>query len=249
MKLLVDMGNSRMKTAYLSGASLSEVFTLSYVDKSAFDCLVTYLEQQFDLSSVAVVSVLGEQFERDIKKYCIDKGVRLVWVSSAEEAQGVKSDYDNPSALGSDRFVALVGAIKQFPSQYCIVVDCGTAVTIDGLTVEGRFQGGVILPGLQLLGQSLIRRTSQLDETSLVSPALFAKNTADAIGGGSVYGLVSAVDGICLRMKQHFVDNGADESSIRLVLCGGDAALVASHSQLKFTLLPHLVLMGLAHYI
>jgi type III pantothenate kinase len=247
MTLLVDMGNSRMKVA--ESTKVDDVYTLSYGDASAVNCLVSYLEQQSTLTSIALVSVLGEQFEKDIKQYCTDKNVELTWVTSTKAAQGINNYYDKPSALGSDRFVALVGAIKQFPSQYCIVVDCGTAVTIDSLTAEGEFQGGVILPGLQLWGQSLIGRTSQLDENNLVSPELLAKNTADAIGAGSVYGLVGAVDGICLRMKQRFIEGGADSSSVRLVLCGGDAALVASHSQLDFTVLPHLVLMGLAQYI
>ena len=249
MNLLVDMGNSRMKAAVYSEFSLGDVVTTSYGDMPAFDCFIGYMEQQVELDSVVLVSVLGTQFEQDVKTYCNHKNIRLTWVSSTKSAQGIISYYDKPTALGSDRFVALVGASKQFPEQYCIVVDCGTAVTVDGLTIEGEFQGGVILPGLQLWGQSLIGRASQLGENNLASPELFAKNTADAIGAGSVYGLVSAIDGICFRMKQRFIEDGADESSIKLVLCGGDAALVASHSQLEFELLPHLVLMGLTHYI
>lgn len=249
MVLLVDMGNSRMKAAYSTELDFGDIYTLSYGELSALNCLIGYLEQQSTLASIALVSVLGEQFEKDIKEYCKEKSIKLTWISSTKAAQGVNSYYDKPSALGSDRFVALVGALKQFPNQYCIVVDCGTAVTIDSLTAKGEFQGGVILPGLQLWGRSLIGHTNQLGENNLVLPELFAKNTADAIGAGSVYGLVGAVDGICLRMKQRFVENGTDGSSVRLVLCGGDAALVASHSQLDFTVLPHLVLMGLAHYI
>ena len=249
MVLLIDVGNSRMKATTLFESVLGDVFTLSYGDEQPLDCLVSYLEAQSVVDSLVLVSVLGTKFEQTIKEYCTDKKIRLVWASSSEVAHGVKNNYDDPAALGSDRFVALVGAIKQFPKQCCIVVDCGTAVTIDGLTVEGEFKGGVILPGLQLWGQSLIGRASQLKENNLKSPALFAKNTADAIGGGSVYGLVGAVDGICIRMKQHFIDSGAEESSVKLVICGGDAALVASHSQLEFTLSPHLVLTGLAHYI
>ncbi len=249
MNLLIDAGNSRMKATYFTESAFDEVFTLAYGEELPIDCLIAYLERQSVIHSIALVSVLGAEFESAIKAYCAEQNIRLVWAASASEAQGITNNYDQALSLGSDRFVALVGAIKQFPEQYCIVVDCGTAVTIDGLTAKGKFQGGVILPGLQLWGQSLIGNTSQLKENNLESPALFATNTAEAIGGGSVYGLVGAVDGICMRMKQHFIESGAEESSIKLVICGGDAALVASHSTLEFTLLPHLVLTGLAHYI
>ncbi|PWQ94283.1 type III pantothenate kinase [Leucothrix arctica] len=249
MILLIDAGNSRMKATTFSESVLGDVFSVPYDDKQPLDCLVSYLEAKSPVDSLVLVSVLGTKFEQAIKEYCTDKKIRLVWASSSQVAHGVKNNYDDPTALGSDRFVALVGAVKQFPKQYCIVVDCGTAVTIDGLTIEGEFKGGVILPGLQLWGQSLIGRTSQLKENNLKSPPLFAKNTADAIGGGSVYGLVGAVDSVCTKMKQHFIESGAKETSIKLVICGGDAALVASHSQLEFTLSPHLVLTGLVHYI
>jgi len=246
MTLLVDMGNSRMKAAYFSQPDKVDVF--SYLKCSALDCLTNYIEKQHKVSSLTLVSVLGSEFEQAVKAYCLEKNIKLTWVTSAKQAQGVKSDYDNPLSLGSDRFVALVGAIKQYPKQYCIVVDCGTAVTIDGLTAEGEFQGGVILPGLQLWGQSLIGRTSQLDSNNLISPRLFATNTADAIGGGSVYGLVGAIEGVCLRMRQSFYEQGANDSSMKLILCGGDAELVAKHSQLDFHVLPNLVLTGLVYY-
>ena len=248
MQLLLDMGNSRMKVATLKAAGLLDDVSISYGEQKPLECLEGYVSSKTKVTSIIIVSVLGPKFEKSLKSYCSKKDIKLTWVASCASAHGVESAYDDPKALGSDRFVALVGAIKQFPSQCCIVVDCGTAVTIDALDAKGRFQGGVILPGLQLWGQSLIGSTSQLKENNLVSPPLFAKNTADAIGGGSVYGLVGAIEAICLRMKQRFIEEGADDSSVKLVLCGGDTALVASHSKLEFTQLPHLVLMGLAHY-
>ena len=246
MKLLVDMGNSRMKFA--SHSDIQNVMSVAYDDMRPLERLTEVLDRSPDITLLVVVSVLGVTFERSLKSLCEARGLALNWVASEASAQGIENLYDKPETLGSDRFVALVGAVKQFPSQCCIVVDCGTAVTVDGLSADGTFTGGVILPGLSLWGESLIGQTSQLKENNLISPPLFASNTADAIGGGSIYGLVGAIEGICARMKQHFVQQGVNESSIKLLLCGGDAQLVASHANLKFTLQPNLVLMGLAHY-
>lgn len=248
MELVVDMGNSRLKAAVYSDSELSDFKSIPYNNEPAIECLKKQLLAFPDLTKLILVSVLGQGFESSVRGYCEQQGINLIWAASSENAQGVQNNYTKPLSLGSDRFVALVGAKKLFPNQYCIVVDCGTAVTVDALTSDGVFCGGVIIPGLQLWGDSLTSRAKQLDAHEPDRPSVLAKDTAQAIGSGSLYGLVGAVEGLCQRIESQLrTTYGGDISVVRL-LCGGDAHVIAKHSRLTFELEPHLVLLGLTEF-
>lgn len=249
MILLVDMGNSRLKSAVYSASGLSDFHSEPYDGRKAIECLGEHLLQYCDVTDLALVSVRGKGFEADVRELCQQSGVKLHWAGSVAEAHGVKNQYRLPETLGSDRFVALVGAHHLLPSEHCIVVDCGTAVTIDGLTADGEFSGGVIIPGLRLWGDSLIQRADQLNEHRLQHPEVFARDTAQAIGSGSLYGLVGAIEGICQRMQDQLEVRFGSAIHVSRILCGGDAELIAEHAQSKFQLQPHLVLQGLAQFV
>lgn len=247
MNVLIDMGNSRLKSALYDDGRMMDYYSEAYAGRSPIECLTEYLSGKSDVIAVAVVSVLGAEFQTEVRALCQKLKIKLNWAASTAQAKGITSNYIDPESLGSDRFVALVGAKKLYPNQYCIVVDCGTAVTVDALTNEGVFCGGVIIPGLQLWGDSLTGRANQLNAHQLDHPSVFAKNTAQAIGSGSLYGLVGAIGGVCERMEAQLRQGDADISIVRL-LCGGDADLIAAHTSLSFKVLPHLVLTGLAEF-
>jgi type III pantothenate kinase len=248
MILLVDMGNSRLKSAVCYAGDLSVFHSEAYAGRKAIDCLSSHLLQQDNVTDLALVSVRGKGFEADVRELCQHEGIRLHWAGSVAQAHGVKNLYRQPETLGSDRFVALVGARQLFANECCIVVDCGTAVTIDGLTADGEFSGGVIIPGLRLWGDSLIQRADQLNEHHLQHPEIFARDTAQAIGSGSLYGLIGAIEGICQRMQDQFETRFGPGVQVRRILCGGDAGVIAEHAQSVFQLQPHLVLQGLARF-
>jgi len=248
MKLLVDMGNSRLKSAQYTNGQLQQFFSVAYAKQSPLECLTAHLNTYPDIREVTLVSVLGDRFYQQLKCWCQANDIILNWAASSKQACGIQSRYYEPESLGSDRFVALVGARKLFPNQCCIVVDCGTAVTVDALTAEGVFCGGVIIPGLRLWGDSLVSRADQLNAHQIQHPAVFARDTAQAIGSGSLYGLVGAIEGLCQRMQQQLSQELGAELEVTRILCGGDAALVAEHAQLSFELLPELVLMGLVEF-
>lgn len=248
MKLLIDMGNSRLKAACFDDGKLHGFESVPYEGISSIECFKTYLSTHSEIVSVTLVSVLGEAFHESVREYCQQCGITLIWAASSGGAFGIQNKYLEPVSLGSDRFVALVGARKLFPGQYCIVVDCGTAVTVDTLTSDGVFNGGVIIPGLQLWGDSLTSRANQLNAHQLENPSVFAKDTAQAIGSGSLFGLVGAIEGLCQRIEMQAKQSEGDDLAVVRVLCGGDAELVAEHSLLTFEVVPHLVLTGLAEF-
>lgn len=248
MILLVDIGNSRLKSAVCTAGELSDFYSEAYGDRKPIECLEAHLLRQSEVRDLALVSVRGKAFESEVRLLCERYKITLHWAGSVAEAYGIKNTYRLPETLGSDRFVALVGARQLFANEYCIVVDCGTAVTIDGLTAQGEFSGGVIIPGLRLWGDSLIQRADQLNEHRLQHPDVFARDTAQAIGSGSLYGLVGAIEGICLRMQSQLESRFGSGIQLRRILCGGDAGLIAEHAQLSFELQPHLVLQGLSRF-
>lgn len=249
MRLLLDMGNSRLKSAVLSDAGeLCQYVSTAYNSHKPIETLAKHLSGYYAIQSATIVSVLGSEFQGQVVSLFRQLNTPLRWVESEAKANGVVNRYDPPQQLGSDRFVALVAARHAFPAQCCIVIDCGTAVTVDALSDSGEFWGGVIIPGLRLWSNSLIKGAGQLNEYQIDDTSLFSRNTAQAIGSGSIFGLTSAIEGICNKMTSEIQQLSQGNNSLKLVICGGDAEIICDYSQLKFELIPHLVLMGLAEY-
>jgi type III pantothenate kinase len=142
--------------------------------------------------------------------------------------------------LGADRFVGMVAAHHLANQQACLVVDCGTAVTIDAVTAEGQHLGGVILPGLQLSADALIARAQNRLSLSLENPSVFADKTARAIGGGCLFGLIGAIEGICTRMQQ-----AQPQVKWVKILTGGDASFLQTWLGESFQVIPDLLMQGL----
>lgn len=249
MKLLLDMGNSRLKSAVSDDfGNLSQFISAAYDEQKPIEVLKAHLDRYPNVGKVVLVSVLGNTFNEFVLNLFTEHKATLIWARSEQSAYGIVNNYHEPTQLGSDRFVALVAARKAFPNENCIVIDCGTAVTIDALSHEGEFYGGVIIPGLKLWSESLIKRAGQLNEHRIDDTDLFAKDTAQAIGSGSIFGLISAVEGVSNRMSRKLEQLTQVGAASRLIICGGDAELVNDYSQLEFELVPNLVLIGLAEY-
>jgi type III pantothenate kinase len=124
MKLLLDMGNSRLKSAVLDDAGdLSQFVSTTYVDQKPIKTLQEHLDKYQGVSEVVLVSVLGKAFHELAINFFKERAIPLIWAASEQEAYGVVNNYDKPTQLGSDRFVALVAARNAFPKQNCIVID------------------------------------------------------------------------------------------------------------------------------
>jgi type III pantothenate kinase len=116
------------------------------------------------------------------------------WFRSQAQCAGVTNGYRDPSQLGGDRFASLLGARALIPEQALLVITAGTATTIDALDASGRFHGGMILPGLGTMAQSLALSTAQLPHVEArLSVSCFADNTLDAIVSGCVQAQLGAI--------------------------------------------------------
>ncbi len=237
MILLVDIGNSRLKWCFYAKGKRSKQFATDYSQYTADILLKNLLnknviEAKNPIKKLILVSVLDKKITKKIQCHCQKLNIALRIVYSQATAYGVKNSYSEPQRLGADRFVGLVAAHHLIPKQHCIIISCGTAVTIDAITQQGKHLGGLILPGLQQFSAQLIQKTALLTLEKVTKTTLFANNTADALASGSVYGLVEAINGISSRMKGELLKinnpRGKQETmySVRIILCGGDAKIL-----------------------
>ena len=149
---------------------------------------------------------------------------------------GVRNGYEQPERLGSDRWAALIAAWRHVRGA-CLVVNCGTATTIDALSAQGEFLGGLILPGVSLMQHSLATNTAQLDAEQGVLRD-FPRNTADAIHSGILRATLGAV-------RHQFGLLQARGGPVHCLLGGGAVDVVRPHLDLPAERMDNLVLQGL----
>jgi type III pantothenate kinase len=159
-------------------------------------------------------------------------------VIRAEVSQlGVANGYSDPGQLGPDRWAALIAA-HHGTQGHKLVVNVGTALTIDALTADGRFLGGLIVPGPALMRRSLDRGTAGLRLTEGRFQDL-PRCTPDAITSGAIAAGVGAID----LLRDAMARQGVAPASV--VVSGGGAAEVAPHLPIPYAIHENLVLDGL----
>jgi type III pantothenate kinase len=149
----------------------------------------------------------------------------------------VRSSYAHPAQLGSDRWAAVIGAWYLF-HRSCAVVNLGTTLTVDALSEEGVFLGGIIVPGPDLMRAALAQHTAQLriEEGAF---RYFPDTTADAIMSGATNALAGSVE----RMVRYMEETG--QGTPLIVLSGGGAARIAAQLNAALEVVDNLVLEGL----
>ena len=153
------------------------------------------------IAGVAIASVvpritgpLGEACRRWLK----EKPVLLV---DGRSKLPITLDVEEPQTVGADRIVNTLAASRLFGKD-AIVVDLGTATTLDCITSDGVFLGGVIAPGVLMMAESLTRKTSKLPATELVVPKkVIGRRTEDCIRSGVMFGAAEQIDGLVRRVK------------------------------------------------
>jgi len=242
--LAIDAGNSRIKWGI---ADDSGWLRRAWVDTTDAASIGAAIEDLPAPMYIVVSNVAGDGVRDAMTRALAHLTVAPVWVRAREQQCGVRSGYADPAQLGSDRWAGLIAAWKLYRCA-CIVVNAGTTVTVDALSGDGVFLGGVIVPGMELMRRSLARGTAQLT----LQPGTFCyfpDNTADAIISGAINALAGAIDrmrGYMEKMGQFGEDGGHAEHDRPLVLLsGGAAALIQPQLNGRTKLVDNLVLEGL----
>jgi len=233
MLLLIDAGNTRIKWALVSADSAAGAWLASGAVAHAQLESLQAAWAGLDISQVLLSNVAGSAIAARLQAML---PVQAQLFASLPQLAGIVNAYRDPSQLGCDRFAAAIGAHALAPQQALIVANCGTATTIDAITADGVFLGGMILPGLGLMASSLARNTAQLPQIGDANkaPTGFANNTDDAILSG------------CLAAQA-----GAIERAVRMhgatacLLSGGAAPRIALALSIPFQLVDNIVMTGL----
>ncbi len=242
--ILIDAGNTRFKWGVVEDGDFTDTGHVSQasIREHGLGVLTAHLPRHVD--AVMASNVAGATFQTRltglIGAHC---DVEPRFAKSESQGFGVINAYKAPRNMGVDRWVAMVGARAEF-GKACLVVDAGTAVTIDALDDDGRHVGGQILPGVELMAKALASETSDIPMTDPSEPGefeglkLFAADTAHAVASGSE----SAVTGAVERAYRVLRSSAKDAE---LILTGGDASRILGALDEPAEHRPNLVLSGL----
>ena len=248
MRLFFDIGNTRLKWQLDEGLQGVVVETGSILYKKEGWSGLMQLTQLDNVGFIWASSVASTDVKSMIDGWARDKfGLKVNWLSVVEERCGVKNLHYPLAQLGVDRWAAVLGASQYLLTNNvvgsaAIIIDAGTAVTIDVLTENLEFQGGAILPGLNMMHDALVGETQGIDSSLAGDLTVPGQNTQQCVNGGVHYALFGAIERLVAEMKSSL---NLPNSGVVIMLTGGDAILVERYSSLKFVVLPSLVVDGL----
>jgi type III pantothenate kinase len=237
--LVIDVGNSRMKWG-LHGPRGWLRFGVTSNSEIAALAMRDWHNLPRPMRAVGV-NVAGEPARVRVEAQLARWRMAPEWLIATDAACGVTNRYARPAQLGPDRWAALIAAWRRsaltdlFPPA-CVVVNAGTAVTVDALDAEGVFRGGLILPGMRLMLQTLAENTSALK----AAPGEFREfpdNTGDALYSGAMQAICGAVE----QMRRQIDTNPAQ---VRVYLSGGAAPEIVPHLNAPVEVVYNLVLEG-----
>jgi type III pantothenate kinase len=230
MILLIDAGNSRIKWR-LVGENVHASGTCTH---DAPNDLAVCIETP-GITRVLGCNVTGPARGEAIAAIINRRGLALEWISSGAQRCGVHNMYTHPTRLGADRWAALIGARGYHRNRDVLVVMAGTATTLDILGADGRFTGGHILPGVELMRQALSHGTAQLPPTG-GRYRNHPRDTADSIVSGCLNAQAGAIERTFRRMET---------PGAVCLLSGGAADEIGPLLDIPFQRVENLVLDGL----
>lgn len=249
MLLLIDAGNTRIKWALPHAVDATDAALTTEqrwqrggsVERAEIAALADAwrgLGISRALISNVAGNVLAETLQEILQTAC--GAIEIVWFASQAALAGIRNGYRNPAQLGCDRFASAIGAHALFPARALIVATCGTATTVDAVSADGYFSGGMILPGLGVMATSLALNTAQLPQIKTIAPITtpFADNTVDAIIAGCIAAQTGAIERAAAAQR-------ALSGEVLCVLAGGAGAILAPYLVIPCETVDNLVLIGL----
>ncbi|MCU0377740.1 MAG: type III pantothenate kinase [Bacteroidales bacterium] len=235
MNLIIDIGNSSAKVALYDGGMLIDKERLKAVDIAQIRNLIG----KRPVKGAIVSSVNSDPTGLLSLLHDISPVVHcLTWQSRYP----FMVDYETPETLGVDRLAAAAGAMLHQPGTSLLVIDAGSALTIDLMT-DGKYQGGSISPGLSMRFRALHEYTGRLPLAEPGSTFSFpGRSTKDAMTGGVIMGLVFEINEYIRTFEER-------HKTLTVVITGGDGELVSSFTDRKMIFYPDLVTDGLNYLL
>ena len=241
--LLLDAGNSKLKWAWVENGHLVHADKAPYWDLSG-------LSQSWQQHGGESVRIVGSAVCGQTKKAAVAAALdrQPEWLGSMPQALGIRNHYRQVAEHGADRWFNVLGS-RAFTANACVVVSCGTAVTLDALTADNHYLGGNIMPGFNLMKEAMALHTANLNRP-IGRPYPFGTTTANALAGG----MSDAVCGAVLLMH-HRLQQKHPGQNVDILITGGGAAKVKQGLPADFALdnriqiVDNLVLYGLLNWV
>jgi len=236
MLLAIDVGNTNTVFGVYDGAKLLDHWRVDTDARKTSDEYGILLREMFGFSRIdadrvdavvvsSVVPPMQFSLERMAERYFRSKPMFIL--------------YDNPREVGADRIVNAVAAYEKHKGGL-IVVDFGTATTLDAVSPKGEYLGGSICPGINIAMEALFQNASKLPRVELTKPPhVVGRNTVHSMQSGLVFGYVAMVDGLCQRMQRELA------FPVKVIATGGLAPLISAESQVITDVDEFLTLEGL----
>lgn len=249
MLLVIDVGNTTIVFGVYKGDELVHDFRISTVKTRTSDeyglLFLSTLNNSnidpIDIEDVIISSVvpnLMHTLPSMIIKY-FNKNPMIV---NTNLKLDLKINYDNPNAVGADRIVNAVGAIKKYGGR-SIIIDIGTAMTFCIIDENKNYLGGLIFPGIGISSEALFLKTSKLPKIEIITPeALISSNTVGAIQSGLYYGYTTMIDGLVEKILE---DKNWNSEDVNIISTGGFSTLLTSDSKYDIIIDKYLTLEGL----
>lgn len=242
--LLLDGGNSQLKWAWVENGSLVSTGRAPYRDLTALGA--EWRERADGSERIVGCAVCGEAKKAQA---AAQLGKPVEWLASMPQALGIRNHYRNAAEHGADRWFNVLGS-RRFTLNACVVVSCGTAVTVDALTADNHYIGGTIMPGFHLMKEAMALKTANLNHPlGRVYP--FPTTTSNALASG----MMDAVCGSVLLMHARLKEKTETDRPVDLIITGGGAAKVVQALPPSFVLdntvkiVDNLVIYGLLNWI
>ena len=242
--LAIDVGNTRLKWALYEAPHPQAALIahgaefLENIDKLADGPWAELASPDCMLGCI----VAGDALKRRVQEQMEIWDVEPRWVVPSAFEAGLTNGYDFPSRLGADRWVAMIGAwhrtLSQGPAQPIVVVMVGTAVTVEAIDAQGKFLGGLILPGHGIMLRALESGTAGL-HVPTGEVCEFPTNTSDALTSGGTFAIAGAVQRMIQHVQQHC------GVAPKCIMTGGAGWKMAPSMSVPFELVDNLIFDGL----
>ncbi len=222
MNLLVDIGNARIKWALQDEDSWTDGEAQLHKGRAFKDIARPIWKDLAQPERVIVSNVAGREYEKSVQTW-VKRRWKVIpeFLRAQASLCGVSNAYQVPERLGADRWANLIAAHAYYTGP-AIIIDCGTAITIDALDASGRHLGGLIVPGMDLMSAALVGNAAgiELNEPGSQSVSLLGSSTESAVAGGVLYTVVALVDRVCQDLRAEL------GHATNMILTGGDAGRV-----------------------
>ncbi|MGB4205468.1 MAG: type III pantothenate kinase [Bacteroidales bacterium] len=232
LKIVVDIGNTLVKAAIFKSG---ELFSLKTFKTGNFQQLEKYL-LSLESGSYCIVSNVTD-YPSYLRKVFAEHLATLFF--DPNTALPVKNQYKTPNTLGKDRIAAAVGAWDMFPENNLLIIDAGTTITMDFVSVSGEYLGGAISPGINMRFKALNTFTGKLPLIKKKSiKHLTGTTTEESIISGVINGIIAEIDGIIDKYKAIY-------PGLRVIFGGGDSNFLIKRLKNSIFAFPNITIKGL----